>query len=161
MNGLELAGKHRGLVEDNADPLKLGRLKVRVQSIYGNQPVDVLPWAWPCFPYGGMPQQAFFAIPEIGAGVWVELQWKDGKPDPTHPVWTGVWISGGETPTEIEGSPGEAHYYKVMKTTSGHVLVFCDKPGEEFIRIQHKEGHFLELDNAGRVLCCDSVLCSK
>ena len=85
--GLELAGKHMGIVVDNADPLKLGRLKVRVLEAYGDQSADVLPWALPCFAYGGMPQMALYAVPEVGAGVWVEFMWKDGKPDATHPVW--------------------------------------------------------------------------
>ena len=134
---LELAGLHRGIVVDNNDPLKLGRLKVRVRAAYGDQPVDKIPWAWPCFGYGGMPQMALYAVPEVGAGAWIEFQWKDGRPDPSYPVWTGTWIAEGETPKEVEGSPKDAHYYKVFKTTCGHVMVFCDKPGEEFIRIRH------------------------
>ncbi|MDR1514929.1 MAG: phage baseplate assembly protein V [Synergistaceae bacterium] len=137
MNAMSLAGKHRGLVSDNADPLKLGRLKVRVDAAYGAQPIEDLPWAWPCFAYGGFADAGFYVVPEIGSGVWVEFQWKDGQPDPTHPVWTGVWFAEGDTPEEVEGTPEEAHHYKVFKTTSGHVLTFCDKPGEEFIRVVH------------------------
>ena len=137
MNGLEFGGKHRGIVIDNNDPKKLGRIKARVLAAYGEQPVDKIPWALPCFSYGGMPQMALFAVPEVGAGVWIEFQWKEGKPDPTYPVWTGVWIAEGETPAEVEGSPEDAHHYKVFKTTSGHAMVFCDKPGEEYILIKH------------------------
>ena len=142
--GLELAGKHRGIVVDNNDPWKLGRLKVRVDAAYGQQPVDNLPWAWPCFSYGGMPQMALYAVPEVGAGVWVEFQWKDGQPDTTCPVWTGVWLAEGETPEEVEGPPEDAHYYKVFKTASGHSLTFCDKPDGEFIRIKDKDGSAIE-----------------
>lgn len=144
---LELAGKHRGIVEDNADPLKLGRLKVRVRAAYGDQPVDRLPWALPCFTYGGMPQMALYAVPEVGAGVWVEFQWKDGQPDTTCPVWTGSWLANNETPGEVEVGPEDAHYYKVFKTTSGHSLTFCDKPGEEFIRLRDKDGSVIEFKN--------------
>ena len=144
--GLELAGKHMGIVVDNADSLKLGRLKVRVQEAYGEQPVDNLP----CFAYGGMPQMALYAVPEVGAGVWVEFMWKDGQPDATHPVWTGLWLAEGETPEQVEGSAEDAHYYKVFKTTSGHFLTFCDKPGEEFIRLEDKNESYI-LFKDGRI----------
>jgi hypothetical protein len=36
-----------GLVEDNKDPDRLGRCKVRVQSIYDDIPVEDIPWASP------------------------------------------------------------------------------------------------------------------
>jgi hypothetical protein len=151
-SGLEFGGKHRGIVEDNNDSLKLGRLKVRVQAAYGNQPTDSLPWAWPWVAYGGASQMALYAAPEIGAGVWVEFQWKDGKPDPTYPVWTGIWIAEGETPEEVEGPPENAHYYKVFKTTGGHTLTFCDKPEEEFIRIVHgTKKQTIEMDKDGNM----------
>lgn len=148
-----LAGKHRGIVTDNADPLKLGRLKIRIDAAYGNQPVQDIPWAWPCFPSGGSPNCGFFDVPELGASVWVEFQWKDGQPDPTHPIWTGVWFAEGDTPEEVEGPPGDAHYYKVFKTPVGHVMTFCDKPGEEFIRLTHgKKKQTIEMDKDGLVV---------
>jgi hypothetical protein len=136
--GLELAGKHRGIVVDNVDPEKLGRLKVRVEAAYGEQPAEALPWAWPCFLGGGSPDCGFFYVPEKGACVWVEFLWNNGEPDPANPVWVGVWFPKGGTPAEVEGPPEDAHYYKVFKTTGGHVVVFCDKPGNEYIRIQHR-----------------------
>lgn len=153
MDDFALAGLHRGIVEDNADPLKIGRLKVRVAAAYGNQPVKDIPWAWPCLAYGGMPQMALYAVPEKGAGIWVEFQWKNGKPDPTHPVWKGVWIAEGETPEEVEGSPEDAHHYKVFKTTCGHSITFCDKPGEEYIFIKHGTAkQFILLDKDGNIV---------
>lgn len=36
-----------GLVEDNKDPDKLGRIKVRVQSVFDDIPVEDIPWANP------------------------------------------------------------------------------------------------------------------
>ena len=58
----EFGGILRGIVVDNNDPKKLGRLKVRIPSAYGEQPVDNLPWAWPCFSYGGSAGMCLFAI---------------------------------------------------------------------------------------------------
>ncbi|MDR2523401.1 MAG: phage baseplate assembly protein V [Synergistaceae bacterium] len=147
--GLELAGKHRGIVVDNADPEKLGRLKVRVESAYGEQPAENLPWAWPCFLGGGSSDCGCFYVPEKGAVVWVEFLWSSGEPDPSSPVWTGVWFTKGGTPAEVEGPPEDAHHYKVLKTTSGHKMVCCDKPGEECVRIHGAKGQTIEMDENG------------
>lgn len=147
------AGKLRGLVVDNVDPLKLGRLKVHVPSIYGaSQPPDTLPWAWPCFPCGGSSDEGFFAVPEIGACVWVELQWTNGTPDPSHPVWCGTWYPEGKTPRDVHGEAADAHYYTVLKNApGGSELVMCDKPGNEFIKIKHKTGAMIVIDKMGDI----------
>jgi len=143
----EFGGLLRGIVADNNDPKKLGRLKIRIQSAYGDQPVDNLPWAWPCFGYGGASGMCMFAVPEVGAGVWVMFQNKDGQPDTTYPVWIGVWQSEKEAPEEAAGEAEDAHHYKTIKTTSGHNVVFCDKPGEEFVEVKDKDGNFLRMDD--------------
>ena len=147
----EFGGLLRGVVADNNDPEKLGRLKVRVQSAYGDQPVDNLPWAWPCFPYGGMPKMCAYSVPEVGAGVWVMFQNKDGEPDTTYPVWLGVWQAEKEKPVrtdeEIQGDTADAHYYKEFRTTSGHMMIFCDKPGKEYIEIRDKDNNFWRMDD--------------
>ena len=44
-------GKYRGLVVDNADPEQLGRLRVKVPSVLGDEVVSG--WATACVPYGG------------------------------------------------------------------------------------------------------------
>jgi len=36
-----------GLVEDNKDPDRLGRIKARVQSVFDNIPIEDIPWATP------------------------------------------------------------------------------------------------------------------
>ena len=143
----EFSGLLRGIVVDNNDPLKLGRLKIRIQSAYGSQPVDNLPYAWPCFNYGGMKEMCAYSVPEVGAGVWVMFQDKDGQPDTTYPVWLGVWQAQEEAPPEITAEAKDAHYYKEFKTTSGHYALFCDKPGEEFIEIKDKDNNFLRMDD--------------
>jgi len=135
----EFSGLIRGFVADNNDPLKLGRLKIRIEAAYGAQAVENLPWAWPCFPYGGMSEMCSFAVPEIGAGVWVMFQTKDGRPDTTYPVWLGVWQAQNETPSEVQ----DAVNYKEFKTKAGHYLLFCDKPGEEFTEIRDNNGSYI------------------
>ena len=40
-----------GLVEDNKDPNRKGRIKVRAQTLYHNIPIEDIPYA---YPWGGI-----------------------------------------------------------------------------------------------------------
>ena len=81
-------GKYRGLVEANEDPKRLGRLKVAVPEVFG---IGTSSWAVPCVPYAG-PEVGWFAMPPVGADVWVEFE----AGDPSRPIWTGCyWREGG------------------------------------------------------------------
>ena len=74
-------GKYRGLVTDIQDPLMLGRIKAQVPDVMGS---DDSGWAMPCAPFGGS-QAGFFALPVVGAGVWIEFE----HGDPDYPIWAG------------------------------------------------------------------------
>ncbi|HEX7048856.1 MAG TPA: phage baseplate assembly protein V [Longimicrobiales bacterium] len=145
-------GKYRGLVVDNKDPEKLGRLKLKVPSVFGESDDGVTDWAWPCVPYGGAPDQGFFFIPDEGAQVWVEFE--EGNLD--LPLWVGtVWAKPGGTsaaPAEALEMEEDRPERRVLKTASGHVLEFRDKAGEEAIIIRHKDGATITLDEAGSVI---------
>jgi hypothetical protein len=95
-----LWGKFRGTVSDNADPLRLGRIRARVPAVLGD--VDS-GWAMPCAPYAG-PQAGLFSIPPVGAGVWIEFE----AGDVSRPIWSGCWWGAGEAPvTPPAGAPGD------------------------------------------------------
>lgn len=136
-------GKYRGLVVDNDDPEKRGRLRVRVPSLLGAEVVTG--WALPCTPYGGMPGQGFLFIPEVEAGVWVEFE----QGDLEHPIWVGTFWSkpGGDSELpkpnkndagsefdeedEVQAPPTR----KIIKTKKGHTIQIEDLDGEERIVI--------------------------
>jgi len=73
-------GKYRGIVIDNNDPQKLGRLKLRIPSVPGDQITD---WALPCLPYVDGPHQGIFIMPEVDAQIWVEFE----EGDILSPIW--------------------------------------------------------------------------
>lgn len=57
---------HTGKVVDNNDPDKLGRCRVRVYSIFGNDiPDDDIPWAKPDFTFIGS-EVGSFVVPPVG-----------------------------------------------------------------------------------------------
>ena len=76
-------GKYPGIVTDNKDPQKRGRLKLLVHSVLADQDTD---WALPCLPYGGAAQQGMFMVPEVDAPVWVEFE----EGDIHRPIWVGL-----------------------------------------------------------------------
>lgn len=98
-------GKYRGKVLENIDPEILGRLLLEVPSI----PASITNWAMPCVPYAGF-QVGFYAMPPIGANVWVEFE----GGDPNYPIWVGCFWGEGEVPLE---SPPEVKVFKTEFNT--------------------------------------------
>ena len=147
-------GKYRGFVVDNADPEKLGRLKLRVPSVLGVEVVTG--WALPCVPYGGAADQGFFFVPEVEAGVWVEFE----EGDLEFPVWVGTFWSkpGGESelpkPNDADGaeqgSVQDPPSRKIIKTRKGHTLQFEDADGEEMVTLfEATNRHVVTLNKDG------------
>lgn len=80
-------GKYRGFVTSNEDSEKRGRIQVQVPSVMGSQPI----WALPCVPYAG-DAVGLFALPPVGAGVWVEFE----AGDPCYAIWVGCFWSDNQ-----------------------------------------------------------------
>lgn len=62
-----------GIVEDNKDPNRRGRIKVRVQSVFDDIPLEDIPYASPVLASDGKS----FSIPDIGKVVTVAFAWGD------------------------------------------------------------------------------------
>lgn len=108
-------GKYRGRVENNIDPMQLGRIQVSVPAVFGD---GRLPWAMPCSPFAGN-GVGFFALPPMGANVWVEFE----AGDPDYPIWSGCFWGLGEVPARPA-----VEQMKVFKT-AGITMTLSDLPG--------------------------------
>jgi len=115
----EYFGKYRGQVTDNADPLRKGRLKVRVPQVLGT--VEV--WASPCVPYAG-PQLGWYTMPEINTGAWIEFE----AGDPSYPIWSGFFWNDGD----IDSADADPNI-KFFKTNKASVRI-DDSSGEVIIK---------------------------
>ena len=108
-------GKYRGTVEQNIDPQQQGRVMVSVPAVTGS---GTLNWAMPSTPYAG-DSVGLWAIPPIGANVWVEYE--GGNPD--MPIWSGCFWGIGEAPA----APAVPQI--VVLKTSGCTITLNDLPG--------------------------------
>ena len=102
-------GKYRGRVESNVDEELMGRIQVSCPAVPGLR----LGWAMPCVPYAG-PGVGWFAIPPIGADVWVEFE----AGDPNYPIWSGCFWQAGQIPIP----PGDPNT-KAFVTTACRIVM--------------------------------------
>lgn len=112
-------GKYRGVVLQNIDPLFRGRIQVQVPGVV------MLPstWAEPCLPFTGK-LSGLYAVPQIGAGVWVEFE----QGDPDYPIWVGgFWGSTPEVPPMATVPPPiPPGQNVVVQTTLNNMLLISD-----------------------------------
>ncbi|GAA2623998.1 phage baseplate assembly protein V [Paractinoplanes durhamensis] len=147
-------GKYRGIVVDNQDPNRMGRVTARVPSVFG--PDAVTGWATACVPTGGLPGEGLFFIPPRDAGVWIEFE----EGDLEFPIWVGTYWSkpaaGSEAPKPADktGKPaGEVQdppTCRVLRTGKGHTVQFEEADSNEAITIvDGANHHVIRLDKTG------------
>jgi hypothetical protein len=110
-------GKYRGLVVMNVDPLQQGRLKAMVPEVLGEIPST---WALPCAPYAGT-GSGFWAIPPVGAAVWIEFE----AGDTSRPIWTGGWWTAPEVPMNEKGVQAQ-FTTKILRSDFGLLVALDD-----------------------------------
>ena len=138
-------GKYRGIVIDNIDPMQIGRLLVQVPDA-----TNILPssWAMPCVPFAGI-QNGFFAVPSIGAGVWIEFE----QGDTDYPIWTGCfWGSAAEVPAlALAGIPGTQQI--VIQSMTQNTLMISDVPGPTGgILLKSTTGAMISISDTGIII---------
>lgn len=157
-NGFQ--GLWSGVVVDDVDPKKVGRVKVRIFDLHDEDtPIADIPWAMPVFPTAFMSTANTWAsgglvqIPPIDA--LVKVMFDHG--DPEFPNWMGGWFA--EAPCLLgrelytSNNPRKALYNASGKPSCpswrslrGHVIEFDDDVPE--LRITSVNGHKITLGTA-------------
>lgn len=119
-----------GIVTNNQDPDKLGRVRVKFPWL---SDTDESWWARVAAPMAGKERGTFF-LPEVDDEVLVAFE----HGDPRFPYVLGALWSGAAAPV-LTNEDGK-NDLRVIKSRSGHTIVLNDKDGEETIEIVDKSG---------------------
>jgi|SRR5688572_17007383 len=135
----QFLGKYRGKVTDIADPSKIGRIKAQVPDVTGSGATG---WAMPCVPFGGA-SMGFFALPKVGAGVWIEFE----RGDPDYPIWTGCWFGAeGDLPSDFKAELGKV---VMIQTEGGSKITIDDRSDTKGIILETSGGQKIKLNKDG------------
>ncbi|TDC24602.1 baseplate assembly protein [Streptomyces sp. 8K308] len=135
-------GKYRGTVKDNRDPQGIGRIRVQVPDVLGDEPST---WAMPCFPLAG-PGTGQYHLPPVNSGVWVEFE----QGDPSYPIWSGCWYGAAdEVPGDALSNAPNGPQNVVLQTPGQRVLILSDEPGGKGITLRHPSGASIVIDDSG------------
>lgn len=138
-------GKYRALVDQNVDPLLIGRIQVTVPDVASLPPST---WAMPCVPVASL-NMGMFSVPPIGSGVWVEFE----RGDPSKPIWVGCyWGLGAEVPVLSRLVPPLVPGI-TLQTTLKNGIVISDTPGPTGgILMQTTTGATVSISDVGIVI---------
>lgn len=163
----------RGIVEDNQDPEKIGRVRVRIYGVHsfetdGDESVQTehLPWAEIIGPttFGLNGNVGGSSVLLVGTWVWCFLE----QEDPNRPIVMGVCTGGGDLSKSAKGDTSDpiiagknsginaeagepeqqpSTYGKVttLQTESGNMIELDDTPGNERVQLIDSAGNYIEL----------------
>ena len=172
-----LLGFYRGVVEDNKDPEKRGRCRIRIWGLHTELkekkedegiPVNELPWAEPVMPIaGGISGFGIFATPLQGSHVMCffengnlfQLRYfgvLPGFPRIKPDISKGFCDPDGQFPTVARlGEPDwnkkatEKYPNDFVIATPAGIIELDSTPGQETITIIHNSGDFIKIDTDG------------
>ena len=126
-----------GIVTNNQDPDKLGRVKVRFPWLDED---DESHWARVATMMAGKDRGSFF-LPEVDDEVLIMFEHGDVR----FPYVIGALWNGKDTPPR-DNADGK-NDFRVIKSRSGHELIFTDSDGKEQVEIKTKAGQQILLDD--------------
>lgn len=119
-----------GVVTNNKDPEKLGRVRVRLPWLADSLQTG---WARVATPMAGA-EMGLFLLPEVDDEVLVAFDHGDIR----FPFVIGSLWSKGKAPPEVNADG--LNNLRLLKSRSGHTIRLNDKEGEEKLEIIDKTG---------------------
>jgi phage protein D/phage baseplate assembly protein gpV len=136
-----------GIVTNNNDPQKLGRVKVKFPWLDEGHESD---WARLATPGAGK-ERGFFALPEVDDEVLVAFE----QGDISRPyVVGGLWNGKDAPPAEVV--KGGQVQTRVLRTRVGHVIELQDEASGGFIQLKTKGGNLLKISESDRSITIES-----
>lgn len=149
--GLEALGRYyavyEGIVADRKDPEKVGRLQLKIPSIFDDQVHEY--WAKPRGMVLGS-VTGFSAIPEVGDKVWVSFESGNVR----FPIWEyGTIKSGNNLISDIYDNTGEPTKV-LLKTKAGHTIIIENgsTTADSRILIQNVNGATINLSDVLNII---------
>lgn len=138
---------YRAIVMDNDDPENLGRLKLIIPTVSGNQGYDY--WAFPRNVFSGK-GHGVQVVPQKGEMVWVEFE--GGEPE--VPVWSHGHLAREDAPTDDTELTDKDCYWFI--TPKGHKVKINDT--KNTITIKHKDGQYVQFTEDSISLVSDKAI---
>lgn len=137
-----------GLVTSIEDPDSLGRVKVRFPWLKDNLESR---WARIVSFMAGAERGGVFR-PEVGDEVLLLFE----RGDMRFPYVIGAVWNGPDAMPSLRGADGDNNI-RLIKSRSGHTIVFDDTSGSEKITITDKHGNMIELSSEGALIRSDTI----
>ena len=132
-----------GVVTNNQDPEKMGRVKVKFPWL---SDADESNWARVATPMAGK-ERGFYFLPEVDDEVLVAFEHGDAR----FPYVVGALWNGTDAPP-ADNADGKNNV-RVIKSRSGHVIRLTDEDGKEKIEIIDKsEKNSIVIDTSEKTL---------
>jgi phage baseplate assembly protein V len=150
-DGRRIHGVVTGVVTNNTDEKKLGRVKVRFDWLADTYETD---WARVAVPMAGK-ERGMWLIPAVGDEVLVAFE----QGDMSHPYVVGSLWSQTDGPPKAGAEAGSEA--TVLHSRSGHVVRLDDREGKERIEITDRSGKnsiVLSTKDNAIILTCEGDL---
>lgn len=144
-----------GEVMDIADPLKIGRVKIKVFGKFDQIPTEDIPWAYPGnnMTGGSKSGGGFFSVPKLNSIVSVRFD----NGNLYHPEYFFVQKISDEVKAEIENSYENAHIIVYDSVTEGALKIFFTE--EKGLMLDYKENQInIKPDNNIVIKTKDNVI---